>query len=462
MSALSIQGLGIRDREGRFLLMPVDLELEAGRCLCLVGESGAGKSLVCAAVAGTLPPGLSMGGRIWLDGREITDRSDAERRALWSTAVFLLPQEPWTALATARTARNQVADMPRLYGGRVAGIAANLMERVGLSATRDGPKVPSQLSGGMAQRVALATTLGAPARLILVDEPTKGLDADRRKLAEEGLRFLLYEGRSVLLVTHDLDLARRLGDEAVVMREGQVVERGPASEVLTRPCHAFTRTLLDAEPSRWARRRSAASDILVTAENLAVSPVRGGVIIARSIAFSIRRGGITALSGPSGCGKTTLGDTVLGLRRPAAGRLHRQGRLVVQKLYQDPGAAFAPWRTVRATMSDALAEREAGREALEDLCRLIFSKLRLNASMLDRRPGAVSGGELQRLALARALLAKADLVFADEPTSRLDAVSQKQFMELLHETAGSGVGILLASHDRDLLAASADETVFLP
>ncbi len=462
MSALGVQGLGIRDREGRFLLMPVDLELEAGRCLCLVGESGAGKSLVCAAVAGTLPPGLSMGGRIWLDGREITDLSDAERRALWSTAVFLLPQEPWTALATARTARNQVADMPRLYGSRVAGIAANLMERVGLSATRDGPKVPSQLSGGMAQRVALATTLGAPARLILVDEPTKGLDADRRKLAEEGLRFLLYEGRSVLLVTHDLDLARRLGDEAVVMREGQVVERGPASEVLTRPCHAFTRTLLNAEPSRWARRRSAASDILVTAENLAVSPVRGGVIIARSIAFSIRRGGITALSGPSGCGKTTLGDTVLGLRRPAAGRLHRQGRLVVQKLYQDPGAAFAPWRTIRATMSDALAEREAGREALEDLCRLIFSRLGLNASMLDRRPGAVSGGELQRLALARALLAKADLVFADEPTSRLDAVSQKQFMELLHETAGSGVGILLASHDRDLLAASADETVFLP
>ncbi len=462
MSALRIQGLGIRDREGRLLLKPLDLELEAGRCLCLVGESGAGKSLVCAAVAGTLSPGLSMGGRIWLDGREITDLSDAERRALWSTAVFLLPQEPWTALATARTARNQVADMPRLHGGRVARIAANLMERVGLSARRDGPKLPSQLSGGMAQRVAIATTLGAPARLILVDEPTKGLDADRGKLAEEGLRSLLEEGRSVLLVTHDLALARGLGDEAVVMREGQVVERGPASEVLTRPCHAFTRTLLDGEPSRWARRRSAASDILVTAENLAVSPVRGGAIIARSIAFSIRRGGITALSGPSGCAKTTLGDTVLGLRRPAAGRLHRQGRLVVQKLYQDPGAAFAPWRTVRATMSDALAEREAGREALEDLCRPIFSRLGLNASMLDRCPGAVSGGELQRLALARALLAKADLVFADEPTSRLDALSQKQFMKLLHETAESGVGILLASHDRDLLAASADETVFLP
>jgi peptide/nickel transport system ATP-binding protein len=232
--------------------------------------------------------------------------------------------------------------------------------------------------------------------------------------------------------------------------------------VLTHPSHDFTRALLDAEPSGWAARRSTASDVLVTGTDLAISPVRGGAVIARDIALTIRRGGITGLSGPSGCGKTTLGDTVLGLHRPVAGELHRPERLGVQKLYQDPGAAFAPWRTIRATMSDVLVRRKARRDRIEDQCRPIFSRLGLTPSMLDRRPAAVSGGELQRLALARALLCEAELIFADEPTSRLDAISQKRFMELLGEIAGSGVAILLASHSHELLATSADQMVVLP
>ena len=464
MSNLRIQRLEIRDPYGRPLLESMDLDLEAGRCLCLIGESGAGKSLICAAVAGTLSPELRMRGQIWLDGREITAMSAAEHRTLWSKSLFLLPQEPWTALATARTAQSQVADMPRLHGGGrgTREMTVKLLERVGVVPARDGSKLPSQLSGGMAQRVAMATTLGAPARLILVDEPTKGLDADRRRLAEAGLRSLLAEGRAVLLVTHDLDLARGLGDEILVMREGRVVERGPVSAVLTHPNHDFTRALLDAEPAGWAARRSTASDVLVTAADLAISPVRGGAVIARDISLTISRGGITGLSGPSGCGKTTLGDTVLGLHRPAAGELHRPEKLVVQKLYQDPGAAFAPWRTIRATMSDGLVRRKASRDSLDDQCRPIFSRLGLTPSMLDRRPAAVSGGELQRLALARALLCEADLIFADEPTSRLDAISQKRFMELLDEIAGSGVALLLASHSHELLAASVDEIVMMP
>ena len=464
MNGLRIEGLEIRDQVGRRLLAPLDLQLEGGRCLCLVGESGAGKSLVCAAVAGTLPPELGMRGRVWLDGREITGMATEERRALWSRSMFLLPQEPWTALATARATRDQVADMPRLHGGAkgIPDRTARLLERVGLVPARDGPKLPSQLSGGMAQRVAMATTLGAPAGLILVDEPTKGLDADRRGLAEDGLQSLLAEGRSVLLVTHDLDLARRLGDDVMVMRDGEVVESGPAAEVLTRPGHAFTRALLDAEPAGWTERRSTASRTLVTASDLAISPVRGGTAIARDIAFSISRGGITALSGPSGCGKTTLGDTVIGLHRPAAGKLHRPDGLVVQKLYQDPGAAFAPWRSIRATMSDVLAGSGRSRAALDGLCRPIFPRLGLALSLLDRRPGEVSGGELQRLALARALLGGADLIFADEPTSRLDTISQLLFIELLGEVAGSGLAILLASHNVGLLAKLADEVVVLP
>jgi peptide/nickel transport system ATP-binding protein len=462
MSDLRIERLEIRDRQGRILLAALDLDLMAGRCLCLIGESGAGKSLVCAAVAGTLSSELSMSGRIWLRGREITRLSAAERQSLWGRDLFLLPQEPWTALAAARTARAQIGDMPRLHGGGAAsGTVATLLERVGLVPLTDGPKRPSQLSGGMAQRVAIATTLGAPARLILVDEPTKGLDADRRALARDGMRSLLSEGRSVLLVTHDLELARQLGDETVVMRDGQVLERGPTSEVLTRPRHDFTRALLAAEPSGWAKRPSSASDVLVRATDLSIAAVRGGPVLVRDLSFSIAAGGITGLSGASGRGKTTLGDTVIGLRRRAAGTVTWERKAVVQKLYQDPGAAFAPWRMIGATMADALAGSGIPRGRLADLCKPILVRLGLNEEMLDRRPGAVSGGELQRLSLARALLCRADLIFADEPTSRLDAVSQQRFIELLCKTAAAGTAILLASHDNELLAKSADRMIVL-
>ncbi len=463
MTDLRVDGLAIRDRHGRALLAACDFVLEAGRCLCLVGESGAGKSLVCAAIAGTLAPELSMGGRIWLGGREITAMTASDRRGLWSRAVFLLPQEPWTALAPARKTRKQVGDMPRLHGnGRdIWRVTAKLLERAGLTPSRDGAKLPSQLSGGMAQRAALATTFGAPARLILVDEPTKALDADRRAHAEAGLRSLLDEGRSMLLVTHDLELAGRLANEIVVMREGEIAEQGAASDVLSHPRHAFTRELLVSEPSSWTTRRRTPSPVLVKAAGLAVSPARGGPIVAQDLDFSIRRGGITGLSGPSGCGKTTLGDTLVGLHRPAAGTLYREGRQVVQKLYQDPGAAFAPWRSIRATLSDALAASGQNRSTLDDRCSAVFARLGLAAALLDRRPAAVSGGELQRLSLARALLCRADLIFADEPTSRLDAISQKAFMDLLCDVADNGTAIFLASHNRILLAKVAYDTVLL-
>ncbi len=458
MSNLRIQGLEIRDPHGRPLLASMDLDLEAGRCLCLIGESGAGKSLICAAIAGTLSPELSMRGQIWLDGREITAMSAAEHRTLWSKSLFLLPQEPWTALATARTAQSQVADMPRLHGGGsgTPGLTVRLLERVGLVPARDGSKLPSQLSGGMAQRVAMATTLGAPARLILIDEPTKGLDADRRRLAEDGLHSLLAEGRSVLLVTHDLELARHLADEIVVMREGRVVESGPACAVLAKPGHEFTRALLDAEPSRWAGRRRTASEPLMTATDLAISPVPSGAVILRNLNFQIAAGGITGLSGASGRGKTTLGDTVIGLRRPVAGTVRWRKKAVVQKLYQDPGAAFAPWRQIGATMADALAVSGIPRKHLNDLCRPVFGRLGLDEEMLGRHPSAVSGGELQRLSLARVLLCRADLVFADEPTSRLDAISQRRFAQLLCEAADAGTAILLASHNAELLGSLTD------
>lgn len=458
MTRLRAEGLSVTDARGHRLVAPLDLALEPGRATCLVGESGAGKSLVCAAIAATLPPDLRAGGRLWLDGRDIAALPPAARPSLWARQLFLLPQEPWTALAPARAALPQVDDMRRIHGGP-PGLAARLMERMGLRPGPDGAKRPGQLSGGMAQRVAMAIALGAPAGIVMVDEPTKGLDPRRRGQVEAGLRALLGEGRAVLLVTHDIALARAIGDEIVILREGEAVERGPPARVLAAPSHPFTRALLAAQPERWAKRKRAARPPMLEVTDLAIRPARGAPILASGLRFSMAAGGITGLRGPSGSGKTTLGDTLLGLTRPAHGRIEWIGGGTGQKLFQDPGMAFAPWRPIGATLADALASAGRRRAAVGAESGALLRRLNLSPALLARRPSAVSGGELQRLSLARALLARPRFIFADEPTSRLDAISQQALSHLLCDVADTGTAILLASHDQTLLARMADAVI---
>lgn len=467
MTALLLERLAVRDRAGRTLVAPLDLALERGGMVSLVGESGAGKSLVCAAVAGTLPPGLAAAGRIAIAGRSAAALPAAERRALWSRDLFLLPQEPWAALAPSRQTRARTADTPRLCGagagaGRMAGA---LLARLGLCPDTDGPKRPWQLSGGMAQRAAVAAALGAPAGLVLVDEPTKGLDAPMRDRVRDSLRVLLEDGRAVVLVTHDLQLAAAMGGEVLVMRDGAVVERGPADEVLQRPRHPFTRALAAAVPDRWPRRAVSGQPELLAVEGVTLAAGRGGRVLVSGLSLSVPRNGIVGLSGPSGSGKTTLGDTMLGLRPPAAGRVRWAGAErssrpgARQKLYQDPLAAFAPWRRVGATMADAFAGAGRPRRTAIGVLKPMLARLGLSPSLLDRLPGEVSGGELQRLALARAMATQPAFQFADEPTSRLDPLTQQQVAGLLAELAEGGTACLLASHDPHLLAALAGQVV---
>ncbi len=467
MMRLVTDGLSVSDADGRLLLAPLDVAVAAGSTISLIGESGAGKSLFCAAVAGLLSPELRMSGRIVIDGQDVTALSPRDRRALWSRTVFLLPQEPWTALAPARRVRAQIADMPRLHDGlagrTLATAAGRLLSRVGLSVEREGDHRPRMLSGGMAQRAAIATALGAPAGLVLVDEPTKGLDAPLRDRVRDNIRLLRDEGRALVVVTHDLALARDLGGQVLVLRDGVVVEQGPAERILTHPAHPFTRALLDAEPQRWRRTTAPIGHPAIAFDAVEVRSNPSGPALARSLSFAVPKGAIVGLCGPSGSGKTTIGNVAIGLTPPASGTVSRLAGEVrrYQKLYQDPGAAFAPWRSVRATMADALAAGGLPRASLDDRFAPLAKRLRLSAGLLNRRPGSVSGGELQRLALARALLVRPVFLFADEPTSRLDPLTQREVALLLTEVAADGVGCLLASHDPALIAALASTVLTL-
>lgn len=455
--ALRIEDLRVAAADGAALLRGVSLAVAPGVPLTILGETGSGKTLLAEAAMGTLAPELRASGRVVVEGVASDAGDPAARRALWGRRIALLPQEPWSALDPTMRALPQVAETHRLVRGLGAAAAraraAADLAAFGLDGA--GRRFPHQLSGGMAQRVAVAAARAGGAPLLLADEPTKGLDAGLRDAVVAALRAALDAGGALLCITHDVAVARALGGEIAVMLDGEVVEHGPAARVLRAPAHAYTRRLLAAEPAAWPDPPPAppGDAPAVAAEGLAVS--RGGRVLFSGLDLALARGDWAAATGPSGCGKTSLGDVLLGLRPPAAGRVRRApgvARTAFQKAYQDPVAAFAAHVPLRTALAEAARLHGVARPRVEAL----LARLRVAGALLDRRPDQVSGGELQRIALARALLPDPVFLFADEPTSRLDPVTQQETMALLREvSAERGLAVLLVTHDAAMAAKMA-------
>ncbi|ALA16936.1 ABC transporter ATP-binding protein [Chelatococcus sp. CO-6] len=461
MRDLSIAGLSVSGGAGP-IVRDVTLSVRPGQPLTLLGESGSGKSLVAQAVMGSLPPGLTASGYIRLAGIDLLAAPAAVRRKSWGRTISLLPQEPWLALDPTMRIAGQVVEVHRFVHGRSAQesrlrAGENLAE-VGLD--RAGTLYPFQMSGGMCQRAAIAITHASDSALLIADEPTKGLDAALRDGVVERLKQEIAAGRLVFTITHDVAVAGALGGMIGVMLDGRLVDYGPAEEVLSAPTHPYTKALLAADPATWQRRvPTQAGAPVVTGRALAKA--YGGRSLFEGLDIEVSAGEIVAVVGPSGCGKTTLGNILLGLAPADSGSVERQGGVPsvrFQKLYQDPPAAFAPHQTIRRALADL-----ARLHGLPwDKAAALIARLRLGEHLLDRRPGEISGGELQRFALARALLLDPVFLFADEATSRLDPVSQKEVVELLLEIVrDTGLAVLLVTHDGALADKIADRAVLL-
>jgi len=313
----------------------------------------------------------------------------------------------------------------------------------------------------MAQRLAITVATAAGANLILADEPTKGLDVTRR---DDIVRLLQAraEGGSLLTITHDVAIARQLAGRLMVIKGGTLVEEGDAQQILNQPKDDYTKALIAAEPKQWPKPRLAevGNTLVLEADKLAIE--RGGRTLFKDISFSVHQGEVVGVVGDSGCGKSSLGDALLGLLPLQQGHLNRLSSASKPyqwlKLYQDPPSAFTSSVSLQQLLDDLVQLHHLDQSRIAPL----MARLSLPEGILERNCLSVSGGELQRFAILRALLLDPVFLFADEPTSRLDPITAQEVTQLLVELAReTGCAVLLVSHDPDLVSKTCDQVIRL-
>ena len=492
-----------------------NLEVYPGETVAIVGESGSGKSTTAMAIAHLLAKNGSItGGQILFEGRDITHVSEKEIRVLRGDQVGLVPQDPMSNLnpmwKVGAQIRETLAANGVAKGAEARKRTVQLLEEAGLSdAERRAEQYPHEFSGGMKQRALIAMGLAARPKLLVADEPTSALDVTVQQQILDHLDHLTGElGVAVLLITHDLGLAAERAQHLVVMYKGQVVESGPALQLLQDPQHPYTKRLIAAAPSLASRRlvsaaeraeireqaqESAASstadqgdrDAVIEVQNLTKSfPIRGKVpwrstpfLAVDDVSFSIRRGTTTAIVGESGSGKSTVAQMVLKLLAPTSGRVLFEGKDVaalhgrelktlrrrVQPIFQNPYGTLDPMYSIYRTIEEPMRIHGIGDpRSREARVRDLLDKVALPAAMMRRYPNELSGGQRQRVAIARALALDPEVVICDEAVSALDVLVQAQVLELLNDLqAELGLSYLFITHDLAVVRQIADSTVVM-
>ncbi|MEZ7130882.1 ABC transporter ATP-binding protein [Nonomuraea sp. AD125B] len=478
---LEIRGLSVAFRTRKqdvTAVRNVSMDILPGQTVAVVGESGSGKSTTAAAINRLLPDnGRITAGEILFEGRDLARASRREMTAIRGAGIGLVPQDPMSNLNPLMKVGDQIAEALEVHGAATGRAArARVLELLDLVGIPDPERrigqYPHEFSGGMRQRALIAMGLACRPRLLIADEPTSALDVTVQRRILDQLTALTAEmGTAVLLITHDLALAAERADVVAVMYQGEIVETGPAAEILAAPGHDYTRRLLRAAPSlssvRVAEPPGPPPEDLVVVEGLRkVFPLRGTdeeLVAVDDVSFRIPRGRTVAIVGESGSGKSTTANLVLGLEAATAGGIRFDGtdlaglgrrelfafRRRVQPVFQNPYASLDPRYTVEKSITEPLRVHGVGtaaerRKAAADL----LEQVSLPASMGERLPHELSGGQRQRVAIARALALSPELVVLDEAVSALDVLVQAQILELLGELQRElGLSYLFISHD---------------
>lgn len=476
----------------------ISFDVSENETLCIIGESGSGKSTTAFALLGLLPGSADIAGSVKYRSEELVGQPEARLNQIRGKKIAMIFQEPMTALNPVMTIGSQIVEP--------------LIQHLGLSpkeAQREAFKIlevvkipdpvqrfkqyPHELSGGMRQRVMIAMALACEPDVLIADEPTTALDVTVQAEILELLKELQRNrGLSIVFITHDLGVVAKIADRVLVMLNGEIVEEGPAREIFNAPKHDYTRMLLsaalraDTAKEKSAINQSQASDVLLRAENITKTfpGARSGFLkprkpvhAVRGISFEVRKGETLGIVGESGCGKSTLSRCILNLIPATTGQIYFDGqditnqsdaawrelRKKVQIVFQDPYSSLNPRLTVGRALAEPLkVHKNLSFEDALPLVTDLLSEVGLPPEALDRYPHEFSGGQRQRIVIARALVMEPELIIADEAVSALDVTIQAQILSLLKEIQSRrGLSLLFITHDLAVLRDFCDRALVL-
>jgi microcin C transport system ATP-binding protein len=494
---LSVRDLSVAFSQGGKETLAVDhisFDIAKGETIALVGESGSGKSVTALSVLKLLayPAASHPSGQILFNGVDLLAKGEDELRKVRGRDITMIFQEPMTSLNPLHTIERQVGEVLKVHQGMGDAAARKrtleLLHEVGI---REPEKrlgaYPHQLSGGQRQRVMIAMALANQPQLLIADEPTTALDVTvQAQILELLAKLKADRGMSMLFITHDLGIVRKIADRVCVMTRGKIVETGRTADVFRDPQHEYTRHLLAAEPKGAPPTTDTAAPEVMRGEQIKVwFPIKEGffrrtvdhVKAVDGIDISVRAGQTIGIVGESGSGKTTLG---LALSRmiSSKGRIDFGGRDInaysfkqmrplrreMQIVFQDPFGSLSPRMSVSEIIEEGLKIHEL-RQTAEQRDKAVVDVLNevgLNPDTRFRYPHEFSGGQRQRIAIARAMVLKPKFVMLDEPTSALDMSVQAQVVDLLRDLQKKhGLAYLFISHDLKVVRALANEVIVM-
>ncbi|MEJ7611199.1 MAG: ABC transporter ATP-binding protein [Ferruginibacter sp.] len=497
----------------------VSFDIPRGKITALIGESGSGKSVTALAFMQLLPASATVKGEMLFseNGLETVDLlklSPKAIRTIRGNTIAMIFQEPMTSLNPLHTCGAQVMESlllhKKLSKEAAKARAIELFRKVELPEPEKMLKrYPHEISGGQKQRVMIAMAISCDPALLIADEPTTALDVRVQKNILELLKKIQKEtGMSVLLITHDLLLVADVADETVVMYKGEIVEKGPSKQMLSSPEHMYTKALLACRPtannkgyqlpvisemmageisSKINTPVHAPGNIILEVQDLTVSfPVKKNLLgkvtesfhAVDGVSFSVKKNETIGIVGESGCGKTTLGRAILGLMKPAAGKIIFEGRDIatctaaemrllrkdLQIVFQDPYGSLNPRLTIGEAIMEPMRVHDpsGNKNQRREKAAWLLEKVNMKTDSLTRYPHQFSGGQRQRICIARALSMDPDFLLFDESVSALDVSVQAQVLNLINQLkADYRFTAIFISHDLSVIRYISDRVIVM-